>query len=67
MDGTFSVSSFHHDMSFTRRAIFIFSVQLGPVFLSGKRWFRVNSSASSRRLSGSVRVPSEHSCLESFT
>lgn len=42
-------------------------VQLGPEFLRGKRWFSVMSSASSRRLSGTVSVPSEHSCLASFT
>lgn len=67
IDGIFSISSFNCDIGFTRRAIFIFRVQLGPEFLSGKRSFSVISSASSRRLSGSVVVPSEQSCLESFT
>lgn len=51
----------------TRRAIFILRVQLGPEFFMGKRWFRVMSSASSRRLRGSVNVPNVHSCLSSFT
>lgn len=53
--------------SFTRRAILILRVQLGPEFLRGNLWFNVISSASSRRVRGSVNVPSEQSCFSSFT
>lgn len=53
--------------SFTRRAILILRVQLGPEFLRGNLWFNVISSASSRRVRGSVNVPNEQSCFSSFT
>lgn len=51
----------------TRRAIFILRVQFGPEFFSGKRWLRVMSSASSRRVRGRVSAPNEHSCFSSIT
>lgn len=57
----------HNGPLLTLRAIFSLMMELGPEFFRGKPWVSVMSSSSNRMLRGTVRFPSVHLCLSSFT